>query len=222
MRIDRRLVHTVQWLTLAALLSGCASFGSILYFIAPRQWVEPEYEFTGGKLLVLVENAQPNTENPVFTRGLISGFSKSLDENDVEITVMPFEKIQALRQRHRDFGTWSLQRVGRETNANYVLYVKVNQIVMLPTPDAPLVTPGVQLTSRLINVDVPDEDAVAWPTGSRERDGRELEYTRQPREVINNGTLDREARNLGLDVGYQIAQYFYKYDAEEPPPVAKH
>ncbi|MGE3181301.1 MAG: hypothetical protein AB7N71_06700, partial [Phycisphaerae bacterium] len=202
MRNRHRILFCAQWLALSALLSGCAALGSLLYFVAPRQWVEAEYEFSGGKLLALIESAQPGTENPVFTRGLITALEKGLKNNEVEIEVMPFEKVQSLRQRNRDFSSWSLQRVGREANANYVLYISLRQLVLLPTPDSPLVTPGVYLTSRLIEVDVPDEDAVAWPTGNKEREGRELEHSRQPREVLSNDTIDREARNLGLDVGY--------------------
>lgn len=202
-------------------LAGCRTLGQLMYFFQPRQWVEPEFAFDAGRMAILIEPARADMDNPVFNFAFQQRFTQVLREKQVPVEVLPFDQLQALRQANPDFEQWSLQKVGREANVNYVLYIRLGQLTLSESADYPLVTPRVQLSAKLIGVDEPDDAAVLWPKGPTEREGRPFAYHRPPMEKTGPETLDREARNLGIDVAERMARYFYKYDAEESAPRAK-
>lgn len=207
--------------TLAATTLGCRSLGQIFYFLQPRQWVEPEFAFEAGRMAVLIEPARAEIDNPVFSFAFQQRLTRVLREHEVKVEVVPFDQMQSLRQANPDFDKWSLQKLGREANVNFVLYLRLGDLHLVESPDYPLITPRVQISAKLVGVDEPDDAAVLWPKGPAERDGRRFAYHRDPVERTGPDAIDREARNLGIDAAERIARYFYKYDAEESAPRSK-
>jgi hypothetical protein len=201
--------------------AGCRQFGSLLYMLQPRQWVEPEFKFEGGKLAVLVEPARADGDNPVFTYALHQRLRQVFQQQNVDVQITPFDQMQTLKQMNPNFSEWSVQRVGREANVNYVLYLSVRQLMLAEDDSSPLITPAVEISAKLIGVDEPDDAAVLWPGGPREREGRVFRYQRDPVERTGQDAMDREARKLGSDVADRVARYFYRYDAEEKPARAR-
>lgn len=208
-------------LALAPAGIGCRTVGGIMYLLSPRQWVEPEYKLVGGRMVVLVEPTRSDFDNPLFAAALQRRMADVLREQKVDVKVTSFEEVQRLRQANPEFARWSLQRIGREAEARYVLYLRITSLNLIDSPDAPMITPLVELAAKLIGVEEADEHAVLWPDSVREREGRSFRYQRQPVEQSGQEAIDREARNLGLDTADRLARYFYKYDAEEDPPRAR-
>ena len=211
------IAAAVFLMTGVAALVGCRQLGSAMYFFQPRQWQEAEFEFEGGKLAVLIEAARSDMSHPVFSFSLQEKIAEVFRMEKVKVEVIAYDRLQAIRQSNPDFDRWSIQRVGREANVNFVLYLRLNDLKLTESPDAPLVTPAVDLTARLIGVDEPDDAAVLWPKSPQEREGRRVQAHRPPVERTGAETVDREARRLGYETGREVAKFFYKYDAEERP-----
>ena len=218
--VARRLT-VLSLLALLAAISGCRALGSLLYFAAPRQWVEPEYVFEPGKLLVLIEPVLAADENPVVNYAMLKRLDVVFKAQKVPAEVLSYERTQILKQSNPEFGQWSLQRVGRAAEAQYVLYLRISDLRLVEAPDDPLVSPRMALHAKLVSVDAPDADAVVWPDARKEREGRAFTYSRPPQERTGAEIVDREARNLGYDVAERLARYFYKFDAEEKLEPAK-
>lgn len=213
----RCLPRAVAILALASTLAlaGCASLGSALYFLQPRQWQPPEFEFTGGRLAVLIEPARNDFDNPLFSFAVQEKLTEILRLQRVNIDVLAPEELRRLQQANVDFPRWSLQRVGREANCNYVLYIRLRDLVLTERGDSPIISPLADFTAKLIGVDDPDDKAVLWPSSPQEREGRAFRVNRPPTERGGPETVDREARALAHDAARRIAKVFYKHDAEE-------
>lgn len=207
-------------LALLSLTTGCkAVIGAIGYYFRPRQIQKPEYEFVDGeRVAMVIEAAQPRDENPVFNRALHERVVQMLREGKSKATVLPFRPLADLRRDHPDLDQWSLQRIGRELQADHVLYIKLDRLIIRQTADYPVLTPAVELHMKLIGVSQPGVHARLWP---EEKEGRAVSRSRQIREVADDDpdAPDAEAMKLGYDTAYYVTMPFIKVDLEENPPV---
>lgn len=211
----------VVLLALTGLTTGCNLVAAIAYYFRPPQIQKPEYEFpAGSRLAILIEAAQPQRENPVFSRALHERAVTMLREGKSPATVIPARAVSDLRRSNRDFDQWSLQRIGRALKADQVLYVKIERLVIRQTPDYPVLTPAVDLRLKLIGVNEPPVHARLWPQA---KEGHALSCTRQTAEVpdADPDAVDAEARKLGCDTAYHVTMPFIEVDLEEPPPVER-
>ena len=128
--------------------------------------------------------------------------------------------VLEMRQQHPDYGKWSIQKIGRKLSVDYVLYTRVTQLVLQPTPSYPLITPAVALNLKVIDVDAPTLHARVWP---EEKDGRAMAGERQTIQISETDpdAIDAEARKLGYDTAYFVSMPFIKVDMEEKRPVER-
>lgn len=207
---------------LLGLVAGCGpTLGAIAYYFSPRQIQKPAYEFPeGSRVALLIEAAQPRDENPVFDRALHERVTEMLREGKSQATLVPLRPIAELRRAHPDFDKWSLQRIGRELQADHVLYVKLDRLVIRQAPDYPILTPMVDLRMKLIGVSEPPAHARLWPEA---KEGHAVSCARQSREAADADpdAADVEARKLGCDTAYYVSMPFIEVDLEQNPPVER-
>lgn len=208
------------WLTIALLLpaAGCQLVAAIGILTAPRQIQKAEYTLIGGRLAVLVEAVRPDEDSPVFRHA----FQQRLDEifrdkKEIEVELVPVAEIEYLRQRNIDFSKWSIQKVGREVDAEQVLYVRIEQLRFLETPDSPVLAPRVRLWLKLIGTYKPADAARLWPT-AEEPNGRMIERERPITEYTGPTALDSEMRKLAREAAFLTAMPFYDVDREDKIP----
>jgi hypothetical protein len=213
-RIARRRPHRYLVALPLLLLAGCNIVGPLMYLLAPRQWRKPEFILTEGRLAVLIETARPEQDNPVFTNALCEKLEEIFAEKkEINAQVIAQKEIFALRQRHPDFRNWHLQRVGRELDADQVLYVRIDRL-QAQVPDSPLLKPEIDFRLKVVDPDADGDEARLWPPPD-ERRGREVTYERQLKEIGDATVVDAEMAKLGRDVAWLIADPFYKVDLEE-------
>ncbi|MCK4341151.1 MAG: hypothetical protein KAY37_05435, partial [Phycisphaerae bacterium] len=144
-------------------LPGCNIIGAIAYMTAPPQMKDAEIELTTGRLVLFIEYANSSEENPVFTRAFRERLIEIFREQEVNDQIVPPEEILRLRQVKADFSRWSLQKIGRELDAEQVLYVRIERLRMQASADALLLTPEVRLQMKVIAPRASPREARLWP-----------------------------------------------------------
>ncbi len=206
---------------LLGLTSGCNILGPIAYYLSPPQIQKPEFEFpTGSTAALLIEARNSQYDNPVFNAALYERLELMLREGESEATLLPLRAATDLRRKHADFAKWSLQKIGRELDTEYVLYLKIDRLVIQPSRDHPLLTPEIDLRMKLIGVNEASVHARIWP---EEKAGRLVTCKRQYSEAgdTNPDAYDAETRKLGCDTAYWVSMPFIEVDLEEKPPVER-
>jgi hypothetical protein len=200
------------------LLSGCNILAIGAYYLRPRDIQKAEYALPpGSRVAFFVEAERPEMENPVFRRALHEQLVTSLREGKCDAQLIPAAQLDEVRARPELKG-WSVQRIGQELAADYVLYARVERFQLRELPEHPLITPEVELRMRLIGVQEPKDAARVWPD---EPDGRLVSCKRQAVEAVDPDIQDAEAGKLGRDTAYWVSMPFIDVDLEERPPVAR-
>jgi hypothetical protein len=212
----KRLSLLILPLLIPVSQSGCVGLRGLAYLTQPRQIQKPEFELSG-RVAIVIDAARPGQANPVFESTLYKRIVELLRENEVTATIIPYDDITNLRQTQADFTSWSVQKIGRELNADQVLYVRVENL-SLAQKDEPVMTPAVTLRVKLIAPRAPAANARLWPETDKEREGREVACKRHPVENEGVDRVDSEAAKLARETAYYVARIFHKWDAEVPPP----
>ncbi|HRS28922.1 MAG TPA: hypothetical protein P5255_11725 [Phycisphaerae bacterium] len=196
--------------------TGCVGLRGLAYLMQPRQVQKPEVDLSG-RVAIVIDYARANHANPVFETTFHKRVVELLRENKVKAEILAYDEIDRLRQSHSDFASWSVQKIGRELNADQVLYVRIEEL-RLAQKNNPLLIPSVALRLKLIAPRAPAANARLWPDADRERDGREVTCKRQPGENEGAERVDSETAKLARETAYYVARNFYEYDLEIQPP----
>ncbi len=210
-------LHGAIVVGLALILPGCNILRPLAYFFSPPHIQKAEYKLTQGPLLVLIDSAHPEQDNPVFDRALHEQLVEVFRERKVNAQVVPLESVLRLRQQNPDFARWSVPRVGHSLGAEQVLSIRVERLQLLETPGSPVISPETVCRVRVFSADELSDKTRLWPPAA-ERDGREITCHRPPQEAADAATIDTEAAKLGKDAAQLVATPFYDVDLEEKTP----
>lgn len=201
------------------MLVGCNPLAPLAYYLRPPQIQKPEFEFPAdSRVLLLVETARPEQANPVFEHALQEQCSTLLKEGGCKATLLPRSALAELRMANADFSSWSLQRIGRELGADYVLYFRLEQLQVREAPDHPVLSPVAVGRCRVVGVRQPAADARVWPDSA---EGHEVRCTRQTSQADEPDAVDSESAQLGHDTAYWLTMPFTTVDLERSPPVQR-
>jgi len=200
------------------LCCGCRAVGAAAYYLRPPQIQKAEFRFPrDSRVAVLIDAAKPEADNPVFARALYDRLRDYFREYRSPARLVPLRDVLDLRQSDpQAFARWSVQRIGRELGADYVLHVRVDSLRLLENQGVPLVRPQAQIHIKVIVVDHPATDARVWP---EEPEGRAITCKRQAREASGPQAVDEEAAKLGSDAAYFVMMPFFNVDLEARRPV---
>jgi hypothetical protein len=143
-------------------LSGCRA---ISYLIAPdaRAMVEAKHKFTKGiKIAVLIDDYLAPVNNP----GTKSALAKKIGDGLVEAGALrPGDLVstEAVAQLPKDTlqgKKLSIQNIGKQVNADQVLYINIVEFNLQSDPENPLIQPKARAFVKVINVS--DGDRL-WP-----------------------------------------------------------
>ncbi len=197
--------------------AGCNVLAPIAYYLRPPQVQKPLYRFPpGATVLLLFETEHPGDESPVFVRALYARCRSIFREKKLRIRLLGPAVVHRLRREHPDFRRWSVQRVGREAGADYVIYVRASRLTFRDAPDAPVLTPRLEARIKVIDVHQPAAHARVWP---EDPEGHPVQCTRRPVHAPSPQAVDETATKLGRDAAYWITMPFVTVDLEKRPPV---
>ncbi|MFH1746924.1 MAG: hypothetical protein ABIG44_07750 [Planctomycetota bacterium] len=209
---------TMALLLAPLVLGGCKMIGAILIMTAPPQIAKPEYELDEGRLAIVIDMARAAQSNPVFDLALHERIVTQFRDNKVPTRVIPFEDVVQLKQSQPEYRNWSVQRIGRDLDADRVLYLRIDQLRARSDPGDPIIQLSVELRAKLIGVSEPPMHARLWPNRDKEMDGRIITHSRPPKEADSLDIIDAETVKLGHETAYYVARCFHEYDEETNPP----
>ena len=212
---SRRCV-LLSLITLAFGLSGCQILTGVTYFLRPPQIQKAAFRFDDGPVAIFIESAAAEGGIPIFERELHTKLRDIFRAKKISRKVVPHDRAMNLPRRHPDFRTWNLQKIGRELGADQLLYVRIMELRVRESRDAPLLNPMVRLEIKVIDVNVPPTRARAWPETAG---GHELApVTRQAQEISSRAQTDRATVKLARDAAYRVAEPCYDVDLEARTP----
>lgn len=201
---------------MGAALAGCNILGPIAYYLGPPRIQKAEFTFpASGRVAVVVDYVRREQENPVFSQALVEKLIEIFRDRKSSTRLVPPEELLDLRKRHRDFPDWSLQRIGRELEAEQVLCLRVEDLTLRVAPDDPVVYPRVVLRAMVIGTDRPPDRPRLWPD---DPEGREVPCSRPPQEAAGMNAHDQAAIKLASDTAHILATLFFDTDLEQPVP----
>jgi len=212
--------RALAWCLLATLAAaaGCNIIGPAAYYLRPPQIQKPEFKLTDGRVAVLIDSARGVPENPVFNESLYSKVVEISRVKKRKTTFVPLREIVGLRHANSDFAHWSVQRIGRELNAEQVLYIKIARLDVSEGADLPVAEPVVEVHTSVIGVNTTPDLARLWP---REKAGRPEKAERQAQTIGGPGDVDIVLRKLAYDLAWRLTVPFFDTDLETPLPVER-
>jgi len=203
---------------LGLMLVGCRALAALGVLVTPPKMQKAEVELTAGGLAIVTDYARPGQVNPVFDSTLHRRIEELLRDNKVASRVVPYDEVVRLQQANPDFGTWSVQRVGRELGAEQVLHLRIDDLRLRETPGDPVVTPSVELHAKVVAAGESATQARAWPDRKAEPEGRRVNHSRPAHEADTRDAIDAETAKLAREAAYLVARHFYEYDTEDSLP----
>lgn len=198
-------------------LTGCNILAPAAYYLRPPQIQKPQYKLPpDAAVLLLFETERPSEENPVFVRALFERCRAIFREHKLAVRLLGPQVVHRLRREHADFARWSVQRIGREAGADYVIYVRASRLMLRESPGAPVLTPRLEARIKVIDVHQPAAHARVWP---EDPEGYAVQCTRPAAHAPDPQAVDRAAGKLGRDAAYWITMPFVTVDLEKRPPV---
>jgi hypothetical protein len=216
--VIRRRFAIVFMSALALAVSGCGLVKGMVYFLSPPRIQRAEYKLTEGRLAILVESRDPRQTNPVFTRALHRQIVEIMRDKKAPTTVIPYMEMLNLRRGNPEFNSWSIQRIGRELNADEILYLVLDELRLREPPDSPVIEPSVTLRLKVISAQQPPPHHRLWP---EEADGRSIPARRQTQEAVGGQAVDVAATKLAFDTAHLVMLPFFDVDLESPVPTAR-
>lgn len=211
--MHRRNCLTLLLASLCIAVTGCQFLSFATYMFGPPRVRKAEFRLGKGPLAIFIESAQADGSMPIFERELHVKLDEILRAERISNNVVPRNRAQSLPQRHPDFRSWSLQKIGRTLGADQLLYVRIQELRVREAPDHPLLSPMVRLELKVIDVNAPPSRARAWP----EYGARKLPpITRQPEEASTRERTDMVIVKLARDAAQEVAKPFYDVDLEQP------
>ena len=211
--MQRRICLTLLLVSLCMAVTGCQFLSFFTYMFGPPRVQKAEFRLGKGPLAIFIESAATDGSMPIFERELHVKLDEILRAENISSNVVPRERAQSLPQRHPDFRSWSLQKIGRTLGADQLLYVRIQELRVRETPDHPLLSPMVRLELKVIDVNAPPSRARVWP----EYGARELPpITRQVQEASTRERTDLAILKLARDAAQEVAKPFYDVDLEQP------
>lgn len=204
-----------------AALAGCANnlLGAASYYLSPPHVEKAEFTFPeGSKVLVFIDPRDPRQDNPVFAKALVDRVTDYFRDYKSPATLVPHESLVRLKQSNPDFATWSVQRVGREAGADYVLRLHVDQLQGREAEFRDVISPLVRLRMSVIAADHPEGRVRVWPDDG---EGREVVCRRQSSDASSPEALDIAMAKLARDTAWHVARPFFDVNLEDRPSVER-
>jgi hypothetical protein len=170
MRARRCLVSGL--LAAAAVLAcSCMPLGSLPYFLMGQDPTDPpgmkklaaDDKDKEVKVAVLIYGGletrpEFHTADRDLARRIVKKLGETAKTNRESLKVVSATKVDSFKSTHLNWRTMEKDEIGRALDADYVVYVEINQLSMYKKGSANLLYQGLaQLTVNLINVNNPDE-----------------------------------------------------------------
>ncbi len=152
----------------AALLSGCNILGPLLYLVAPRrsETIAAEFDDLAGKTVAIVIYADMDTlyEYPYTRTEMAMAVGTQLRDNIADVRIVHPSRVIRYQEGNLHWDTEPMGEIGRALDADYVLYVSLNEFTTHEPGSVNLPVGRVSASVSLWDTSVPTSDpgACVW------------------------------------------------------------
>lgn len=211
-RIARRLLApTARWVSVfgaAAVLastSGCMEMAETWAHLTGGDWIDPEFELTQLRLLILIDDKTGQVSDPRAIREIHRTLSENFLEFNVNKRVVPLRDWQKLQSRP-DYGEMTIREIGEEVGAEQVLYIGIERFTLNTETGAPIFRGEFAARVKVISTER-RPDVRLWPKDDEA--GRRVVVTTEPTPADSDTSASDVATELGIKMGREIAGFFY-------------
>jgi len=148
-------------LVLSMILGGCKY--ATLLVTDPRQMIEAKYKMAKGKkIAVLVDDYLSPINNPDMKKDLAMLISDGLIQAQAVRAgdMISTDKVYETPKESPDGKKLSIQRIGKDVGADYVIYVNIIDFNLQSDPENPLIKPKAKAFVKLVEVSTGER---LWP-----------------------------------------------------------
>ncbi len=195
-------------------LTGCEAVGFVAQVITGPEKIPAVYELADRPTVVLVDDPSNLLPDPTLATLLAGRAGESLVENEVVTQVIPPVMVERLRAAHDDFDKWGIDDVGKQTGAEQVIYVLVQECGS--TEDDLIFRPTIIVRVKVIDSATGDR-LFPSQTSAIGKDGHPLKHTNAYRDMQGASAATRAIlmRQLTEGAADALAKLFYTHKAPE-------
>jgi hypothetical protein len=226
MRVRRWLVSSLV-AAAAVLACSCMPLGSLPYFLGGQDPTDPpalkklasEDKDKEVKVAILIYGGMEtrpefHTADRDLSRRIVKKMGEAAKTNGEKLKMVSATKVDSFKSTHLNWRTMEKDEIGRTLDADYVVYVEINQLSMYKKGSANLLYQGqAQLTVNLIDVNNPDDPP----------ESKDLTIT-YPNETLDSVPVDDKAPAVFLGEFYdkiatQVAWQFTAHPTSDNYPL---
>jgi hypothetical protein len=180
--------------------------------------VEAKFRLTHGPLLILIDDASQSADASTAGRHLFDNLAQELLKHKAAQKIVPQETLLHLRQSMPDFEKRGCREMGKQTGADQVLWIEIQDFVADEQIQDALMAAYFAVTVKVVNVreDESGSRVRLWPTNP---DGHTVAVSMTGSEVGLAKTRDAILKELTSRLAAEIARLFYDHrlgDFERP------
>jgi len=208
----KRLALMIGLLALAG-TPGCAVVGWVVAQSAPPKKVPAVYDPPKQQTwLVFVDDLMNPVDYQPVKRELAENISRELKTKDVAVRTVDYEDLMDLTMRRDDFNSMGIPEIGRELNADLVLYVHLDEFQLREDDVAPLWQGKMKCTVKVVD----SREGRLWPDDRPK--GFPLPLVETPQEVSQADSFGRQvAERLADKQATQIVRLFHEHEVPRRP-----
>jgi hypothetical protein len=207
------LAHLFLGLVALGSLTGCRTVSALLA-PDPRPLVEAKYKFVKGKkIAVLVDDYLAPITSPGMKRGLAQKIGDGLIEAGA-VRAGDLVSTESVAQLPKDTAQGkkiSIQNIGKQVQADQVLYVNIVEFNLQADPENPLIHPKARAYVKVVNVEDGDRlwpiDITGEPIEAKSRMQNEL--------ITDKADTSPFAERLSLLVASEVVDLFFDHRDED-------
>lgn len=205
------------------LLVGCGGEGYFSHLVSGGDKVPALYTLEERPTLILVDDPADRFADPNLPLTVAINIEHHLKQNEVLVDkIIAQRKVADLQAKHGlDFASMPVDRVGRELEAEQVIYVLIDDVALENVPG--VFRPKATAQVKVIDVKTgrrlfPNPPAPNQPIETTPTRGHPIvtEMSYKGSDINSRGTLTQLKRQLAETVGRDAARLFYKW---KPPEI---
>jgi hypothetical protein len=194
-------------------LTGCRTVSALLA-PDPRPFVEAKYKFAKGKkVAVLIDDYLAPVNSPGMKRELAQKIGDGLIEAGAVRAgdLVSTESVAQLPKEAAQGKKLSIQNIGKQVQADEVLYINIVEFNLQADPENPLIHPKARAYVKVVNVE--DGDRL-WPIDIT---GEPIEAkSRMENELISDkADTSKWAERLSLLVASEVVDLFFDHREDD-------
>jgi len=188
-------------------LAGCGKLGA-LFTPNPRPLIPAQFKLPAGKAALLIDAHMVRLNGAAIKETIAETIIRELQSQRSarKVRFIPYQRLRSVETESPEGKKYSIQHIGRQLKADFVIYVNITQFDLQSDPESPLILPAAQANVKVFDVNAGER---LWPI---EQGGRAVQVRgRRETETLENANRREWSTKLADMLAVKIAQQFYPH-----------